>query len=82
MSGTEGNVMSGRVWRALQWLGLSLAGLVGMAQIGTGSDICHGYKSHSRVLQLSCQRFAKNLANSLIDTAHTSRAHPTGTRFS
>ena len=34
MSETAGNDKSGLTWRALKWLGLSLAGLVGMAQIG------------------------------------------------
>jgi hypothetical protein len=34
MSGTVGNDKSGLTWRALKWLGLSLAALVGMAQIG------------------------------------------------
>ena len=34
MSGTVGNDKTGLTWRALRWLGLSLAGLVGMAQIG------------------------------------------------
>ena len=48
-----------------------------MAQIGACSDICHGHKSHSRVLQLSCHRIAEHLANRLVDAAHTSRAHPT-----
>jgi hypothetical protein len=34
MSGTVGNDKPGLTWRALKWLGLSLAALVGMAQIG------------------------------------------------
>ena len=46
-----------------------------MAQVWACSDVGHGHESHTRVLQLSCDRIAEDLANRLVDPAHASRGH-------